>query len=153
LGALNLTNRKIGGTGQKALSMKVTAETITDAQIHELLRTRLTGDLKRDAMYRRALDRTHVNRARDRERCAEIWNACHADAAKREAAQIEAAATGKPIDPRLAAAAVPKTIEVKLTHNDAWVVLLALAAYDARDEKVPDAKTWIAERLLRLVQP
>jgi hypothetical protein len=130
-----------------------TGETITDAQIHELMRTRPTGDLKLDALYRRALDRTHVNRKRDRERCAEIWNALHADAAKCEAAQIEAAAAGKPIDSTLVAAAVSKIIEVKLTHNDAWVVLRALAAYDASDEKVPGAKTWIAERILRLVQP
>ncbi len=57
--------------------MLVTAETVTDEQIRELMRTRPMGDLKLDAVYRRALDRTHVNRVRDRERCAEIWNARH----------------------------------------------------------------------------
>lgn len=85
--------------------------------------------------------------------CASINRRQHADAAKREKAQVEAAATGRPIDPTLIAAAVPKMIEVKLTHNDAWVVLRALAAYDAKDEKAPDAKTWIAKRILQLVQP
>ena len=85
--------------------------------------------------------------------CASINRRRHADTVKREASQVEAAATGRSIDPTLVAAAVPKMIEVKLTHNDAWVVLRALAAYDAKDEKAPDAKTWIAERLLRLLQP
>lgn len=85
--------------------------------------------------------------------CASISRRQHTDAAKREEAQVEAAATGRPIDPTLVAAAVPKMIEVKLTHNDAWVILRALAAYDAKDEKAPNAKTWIAERILQLVQP
>jgi hypothetical protein len=44
----------------------------------------------------------------------------------------------------LAMSDVPKMIEVKLTHMEAWVILRALAAYDAKDEKVPSAKTWIA---------
>jgi hypothetical protein len=48
---------------------------------------------------------------------------------------------------------VPKMIEVKLTHMEAWVILRALAAYDAEDEKTPSAKTWLAERILKLVQP
>jgi len=48
---------------------------------------------------------------------------------------------------------VPKMVEVKLTHMEAWVILRALAAYDAKDEKAPSAKTWIAERILKLVQP
>ncbi len=48
---------------------------------------------------------------------------------------------------------VPKMIEVKLTHMEAWVVLRALAGYDAKEEKTPSAKDWIAERILKLVQP
>jgi len=85
--------------------------------------------------------------------CASINRRQHTDATKREEAQVKAATTGRPIDPTLIAAAIPKMIEVKLTHNDAWVVLRALAAYDANDEKARDAKTWIAERILQLVQP
>ena len=39
--------------------------------------------------------------------CASINRRRHTEAAKREAAQIDAAATGRPIDPRLVAAATP----------------------------------------------
>lgn len=101
--------------------------------------------------------------------CASINRRQHADAAKREAAlrnlvadelakgfgffHKQAGEADRPDAGRYHAATIPKMIEVKLTHNDAWVVLRALAAYDAKDEKTPGSKAWVAERLLQLVQP
>ncbi len=85
--------------------------------------------------------------------CASINRRSQGNAAKREAAQIETAVTGRPIDPTLIATAIPKIIDVKLTSMEAWVILRALAEYDAREEKTPSAKDWIAERILKLVQP
>ena len=67
--------------------MRVTTDTITDAQIRGLLTDPQYADAKAAdrppwrtqlSYIRQALDKTHVNRVRAREVCAEIWNSRHA---------------------------------------------------------------------------
>lgn len=53
----------------------LTVDTITDAHIYELMRTRPAGDLEADRLYRAALHERDMVYRPARARCAEIINA------------------------------------------------------------------------------